>query len=165
MEETITIAWTDIVTAIAAGLTVLILLAAAFYARNQIKCVERTREAQLLTDLSRRWNEEKLTEARKAVRNYKNGSELKDAVQKLRESNHDEYYVLVRLPDFFEALGVLVNTSCLSKQLTKDLFGTAIGYYHKLYVPAIKYLRKKYNDENIYKWFDDLTEKLNEPSQ
>jgi hypothetical protein len=164
MEETITIAWTDIVTAVAAGLTVLILLAAAIYARNQIKCVERTREAQLLTDLSERWNGEQLTESRRAVWNYKNADELKDAVQRLGEKNDEEAYILIRLPDFFEALGVLVNTSCLSKQLTKDLFGTAIGYYHKRYEPAMQYLRKKYEDENIYKWFDDLAEKLNEPS-
>ena len=93
MEETITIAWTDIVTAVAAGLTVLILLAAAFYARNQIKCTERTREAQLLTDLSRRWNEEQLTEARKAARNYKSADELKDAVQKLGGKNDKEAYI------------------------------------------------------------------------
>jgi hypothetical protein len=156
MEEVITIAWTDVVTAIAAALTVLILLVAAFYARNQIKCVERTREAQLLADLSRRWNEEQLTDARKTVRNYKDADKLKDAVQKLGDKNDKEVYILVRLPDFFEALGVLVNTSCLSKQLTRDLFGTAIGYYHELYGPSIQYLREKYKDNNIYKWFDDL---------
>jgi hypothetical protein len=156
MEEVITIAWTDVVTAIAAALTALILLVAAFYARNQIKCVERTREAQLLADLSRRWNEEQLTDARKTVRNYKDADKLKDAVQKLGDKNDKEVYILVRLPDFFEALGVLVNTSCLSKQLTRDLFGTAIGYYHELYGPSIQYLREKYKDNNIYKWFDDL---------
>ena len=101
------------------------------------------------------------TESRKAARNYKSNAELKGAIQKLRENNDDEYYALVRLPDFFEALGVLVNSGCLSRQLTRDLFGTAIKHYHNLYVPTMQYLREMHDDKNIYNWFDDLIEKLN----
>jgi hypothetical protein len=163
MGETIAIAWTDVVTAVAAGVTVLILLAAAFYARNQIKCNERTRQAQLLADLSRRWDEDRLTEARKAAFSYKSADELKDAVQKLGKKNDKNFHILVRLPDFFEALGILVNSSCLDKQLTQDLFGTAIGYYHEFYGPTIRYLREINEDEDVYKWFDDLAEKLKKP--
>jgi len=153
--------WTDIVIAVAAAFTVAILLAAAFLVWHEVRCIERAREAQLLTDLSRRWNEEELTKSRKAARNYKNGVELQKALQKLRENNEQEYYDLVRLPDFFEALGVLVNSGCLSKQLTKDLFGTVIKHFYHLYGPAIQYLREIYDDKNIYALFDDLAQKLN----
>lgn len=153
--------WTDIVIAVAAALTVVILLAAAVFAWCEVHCIERTREAQLLADLSRRWNGEQLTEARKAARNYKNSAELKEAVQKARENNDKEYYYLVRLPDFFEALGVLVKSGCLSKRLTKDLFGTVLKYYYELYGPTIQYLREIHDDENIYTWFDDLVKSIN----
>ena len=155
------ITWPGLVTAIATALTFFILLAAVIIAKRQIKCTEREREAELLTDLSRRWNEKELTESRKAARNYKNGVDLREALQKLRENNDQEYYDLVRLPDFFEALGVLVNSDCLSKQLTKDLFGTPIKHFYHLYGPAIQYLRKIYDDKNIYTLFDDLAQKLN----
>lgn len=155
------VTWPDIVTAVAAALAFFILLAAVIIAKREIGCIDRTREAELLVDLSRRWNEEQLTKSRKAARNYKSGAELKEAVQKLRENNDEEYYDLVRLPDFFEALGVLVNSSCLSKQLTKDLFGTVIKYYYSLYGPTIQYLREIHDDKNIYIWFDDLVDKLN----
>ena len=155
------ITWPDVVTAIAAALSFFILLAAAIIAKREINCIDRTREAELLVDLSRRWNEEQLTESRKAARKYKSDAELRDAIQRLRENNDKEYYDLVRLPDFFEALGVLVNSSCLSKQLTKDLFGTVTKYYYKLYGPTIEYLREVHNDKNIYIWFDDLADRLN----
>jgi len=158
------VTWPDIVIAVAAALTFIILLAAVIIAKREIGCIDRTREAELLVGLSRRWNEEQLTESRKAARNYKSSAELKEAVQKHRENNDKEYYDLVRLPDFFEALGVLVNSSCLSMQLTKDLFGTVIKFYYNLYSPTIQYLREIHDDRNIYTWFDDLAEKLNKLS-
>ena len=153
--------WTDIVVAIAAGATFFLVLVAIIFAWREVNCIDRAREAELLADLSRRWNEEQLTDSRKVARNYKNGTELKEALQKLRENNEKEYYDLVRLPDFFEALGVLVNSGCLSKKLTIDLFGTVIKYYYNLYGPAIQYLREIHDDKNIYTLFDDLMQKLN----
>ena len=155
-----TITWPDIVTAVAAALTFVIVLAAVIIAKREINCMDRTREAQLLADLSRRWNEEQLTESRKAARNYKNSTELKEAVLKLRQNNDQEYYNLIRLPDFFEALGVLVNSGCLSRELTKDLFGTAIKHYYNLYSQTLQYLREIHDDKNIYTWFDDLAKEL-----
>lgn len=158
-----TITWTDIVVAIAATLTLLILCCAFFLARREISCIDKTREAEILTDLSKQWNEEQLTESRKVARNYyKDSAKLKIAIQKARDENEQEYYSLVRILDFFEALGVLVNSTCLNKQLTKDLFGTAIVYYHDLYQPSIKYLRDIHGDENIYKWFDYLVKEIAE---
>jgi hypothetical protein len=154
------ITWPDIVTAVAAALSFFVLLAALLVAKREITCIDRTREAELLAELSRRWNEEQLTASRKAALNYKSGAELKKAVQKLRESKDKEYYDLVRLPDFFEALGVLVSSSCLSKQLTKDLFGTAIKHYYDLYGPTIQYLCKIHGDKNVYIWFDKLVNEL-----
>ena len=153
--------WTDIVIAVAAAFTVAILIAAAIFAWHEVRCIERAREAQLLTDLSRRWNEDELTKSRKAARNYKNGVELQQALQKMRENNDQQYYDLVRLPDFFEALGVLVNSGCLSKQLTKDLFGTVIEYYYHLYHPTMQYLREVHDDKNIYILLDHLAQELN----
>lgn len=156
MEEAITIAWTDIVIAVAAGLTAVILLAAALYARNEIKCIERAREAQLLTDLSRRWSEELLRESREAAEKYKNGSQLRQALRNLKKNNDKEYYILLRLPDFFEDLGLLVSSECFSRKLANELFGTAIKYHYNRYELAIKYLRKKYKDKTIYEFFEDL---------
>ncbi len=158
------VTWPDVVIAITAALTFIILLVAAIIAKRELNCIDRTREAELLTELSRRWNEEQLTESRKAARKYKSGAELKEAVQIARGNNDEEYYKLVRLPDFFEALGVLVNRSCLSKELTKDLFGTVVKHYYEIYGPTIWYLREIHNDKNIYTWFDDLAEKLNTSS-
>jgi len=159
MEQIEAVTWTDIVTAIAAAFTFGVLLFAAFYARHQLHSMERTREAQLLEDLSRRWDEELLRESRQAVEEYKDGTKLKQALKELKDNNDKQYYVLLRLPDFFEELGLLVNYECLSPQLTKDMFGTAIEYHYTRYKPTIKFLRGKYKDETIYKFFEDLANK------
>ncbi len=148
--------WTDIVIAVAAAFTVAILLAAAFLAWHEVRCIERAREAQLLTDLSRRWDEELLRESRETAEKYTNGRQLRQALGNLKKNNDKEYYILLRLPSFFEDLGLLVSSQCFSRQLANDLFGTAIKYHYNRYELAIKYLRKKYKDENIYKFFTDL---------
>ena len=148
--------WTDIVIAIAAGLTVVILLSAALYARHEIKCIERTREAQLLTDLSRRWDEEQLQEARKAANEYDDGNKLRNALQDFQANNDPNFYKLMMIPDFFEELGLLVNSTCLNLQLANDLFGTAINHHYVRYEPSIKYLRDKYKDDNLFKFFSQL---------
>ena len=151
--------WPDIVTAVAAALSFFILLAAAIIAKREINCMDRTREAELLEDLSRRWDEELLRESRQAAEKYENGTKLKEAVKELSEKNDKQYYVLLRLPDFFEELGLLVNYQCLFPQLAKDMFGTAIKYHYARYEPTVKLLRETYKDQTIYKFFEDLTKK------
>ena len=159
MEQMEAVTWTDIVIAIAAAFTFGVLLFAAFYARHQLQSMERTRETQLLEDLSRRWDEELLRESRQVAEKYEDGTKLKEAVKELSEKNDKQYYVLLRLPDFFEELGLLVNYECLSPQLAKDMFGTAIQYHYTRYKPTIEFLREKYKDETIYKFFKDLANK------
>jgi len=159
MGQVETVSWTDIVTAIAAAVTVVILIIAALYARHQLGSIERTRETQLLTDLARNWDEESLRESRQAVEKYEDGAKLKQALKELKENNDKQYYVLLRLSDFFEELELLVNYECLSPQLAKDMFGTAIKYHYTRYEPTIKFLRAKYKSETIYKFFEDLANK------
>ncbi len=159
MEQIDAVTWTDIVTAIAALFTFGVLTFAAFYARHQLHSLERTREAQLLSDLSRRWDEELLGESRQAVEKYKDGTKLKQALKELKENNNKQYYVLLRLPDFYEDLGLLVTNKCLSPQLAKDMFGTVIKYHYARYKSTIQFMRGKYKDKTIYKFFEDLANK------
>jgi hypothetical protein len=159
MEQASVIPWTDVVTAIAAICSVGILLFAVGLAWREVRCMDRTREAQLFAELSRRWDEELLIGSRQAVEEYKDGTKLKQALKKLGENKNKKYYVLLSLPDFFEELGLLVNYKCLNPRLAKDMFGTAIQYHYTLYKPTIEFLREKYKDKTIYKFFEDLAKK------
>lgn len=159
MEGTVVILWPDIVTAIAAVLTIGVLLAAAVCAWLELHHIERAREAHILADLSRRWDEELLREPRQAVEKYKDGTKLEQAVKEFKENNDEQFYMLLRLPDFFEELGLLVEYDCLNLQLAKDMFGTAIKYHYTGYKPTIEFLRSEYKDKTIYKFFEDLAKK------
>jgi hypothetical protein len=155
-EQVDLIPWTDEATAIAAICTAIILFLALGFAWHEVRCIEKARKAQLLTGLSKWWNEELLRESRQAAEKYKNGIQLQKALENFKKTNDKEYYVLLRLPDFFEDLGLLVNSECFSKQLATDLFGTAMKYHYERYKPAIEYLRTEFNDKTIYKFFEDL---------
>ena len=162
MEQVGVIAWTDIAIAAAATFTAGILLVAVVFAWREVHCIERAREAQLLADVSRRWDEELLRESRQAVEEYEDGTKLRQALEDLKKKNDKQYYVLLRLPDFFEELGLLVNKKCLHPQLAKDMFGTAIKYYYDRYKLTIKYLQEKYQDQTIYKFFSDLVTQVSD---
>ena len=161
MEKAIVIPWTDIASAAAAIFTALILVVAAICAGLEVRHIKSAREAQLLSDLSRRWSEELLQESREAAEKYKDGNQLRQAVENLKEKADKESYILLRLPDFFEDLGLLVSRGCFSTKVAHDLFGTAIKYHYNRYEPVIRYLREKHKDKTIYQFFADLATNVN----
>ena len=157
-----TITCMDIVTAIAAALTAGVLIFAAIYARRQLHSMERAREAQLLVDLSRRWDEEPLVQSRRAVETYKDTSELWQALKNLKKKNHEQYYVLLKVANFYEDLALLINEKCLTAELVKNMLGDAIKHYYELYEVTIKEMREKYKSSRIYENFEDLAKKVND---
>jgi len=156
--------WTDIVIAVAASLTVAILLVAAVFALYQLHSMESARKAQLLTDLSRRWDEEPLLESRRALKTYKDkdGRELWRALKYLEKKNHEQYYVLLIVANFYEDLAVLIKEKCLGLELVKNILGGAIRHYYDLYEVSIRELRKEYQDRSIYENFEDLAKKVSD---
>ena len=136
--------WTMIWTAVYAAFTAFI-AAALFFAGvaavSQIRSMERARQGQLLTELSRRWEE--LWECRqKANRFQGNPVGLHQALMKLERRNHRDYFALVRLPNFFEDLGILVDEDIISAELVKNSRGGQIKYYWDLYQCYIRAQQK-----------------------
>jgi hypothetical protein len=78
-------------------------------ALGQVREARLTRHAQTLLDLSRRWDEPDMVEARKAVASYATSGDLRAAIDRFHRTNDDRYYVLMRVPNFLEDLAVLVD--------------------------------------------------------
>lgn len=152
--------WTDIATAVASICTLLVVLAALLLGWCQLSSMETARKAQLLTDLSRRWDEELLVESRQAANRYAGGEELASALERHDQQNTKDYYVLVRLPNFFEDLGILVSEGAISPKLVaKSLRSPAKGYW-ALYQPYISAVRRRRQTKCTYQWFEKLVEKI-----
>jgi hypothetical protein len=124
--------WADKVSAVASAVgAVGIIVAAvgAWLAFNQIKETRRDRDIQVLSDFGRRWDEERLTEARTKLLSY-TSSDLAAEVEKWftppREPT-SEVPILLRVPSFFEDLAIMVECGRLElKFVSKSFRGIAI---------------------------------------
>lgn len=164
--------WVAIGTAVYAGATVgmlVVLAVAAWYARGQVAAVreslraaEAARHGQILTDLSRRWDENPVMRCRKELRQFKaDGCALRDRLIKLKKRWQPEYWDLTVVANFFEDLGVLVEAKILPPELVEKSLGSAARDQYDFHKPFIDWLRKETNDRTVYRWFEELVQRLN----
>ena len=139
--------WTGMYTAFTAFIT-LVLFIAAIAAGHQLRSMEKARQgqrdqlleaktarkAQVLTELSKRWDDPLISESRRRVSSFEGDPEgLSRRLQKLNDKNHREYYVLIRVANFFEDLAILVEEEALTPELVTKSLGDPIKYYWKLF--------------------------------
>jgi len=129
--------------------------------RPQLVSDEKTREGHLLSDVSRRWDEGKLFEARVLTLPFGNDStRFANHLSGLRTSNVEEYLTLRSLPDFFEGLGILEETKGLDIYMVECMFGSTLTKFWLLYQDYILSLRKSGGHDEIYFHFSSLADKL-----
>lgn len=158
--------WTDtasavaaVVAAVAALASLALLLLAAIYARRQLNEARRSRHAQLLMDLSRRWDEDELNASRQKAVAHQTPAGLLQAVQTLEHDNSLDFYVLLRVPNFFEDVAALEREAALSVELIRTQFKTVIKdtLYH--WMPTIRHFRQHWGD-GIYEGFETLAKRM-----
>lgn len=155
----------DWVTAGATVATAVVLFGSAVFALWQLRESQHTRSAELLTDLSRRWDEPLLREARLAASKL-DAWELAKIQRRMwtgRRSPTDEaaYYRLMPLANFAEAIAVLVlDVSGVTLANIDTLWGgTILGTWAKWEL-AIRIIRRKSGTPTSYANFEELVEAL-----
>jgi Domain of unknown function (DUF4760) len=141
--------WQATVAAIATSVAALGLVAAAIgvyqakrqigQAKTQIEEAKRARIAQMGADLSRRWDEDNLVEARAETK--RDTEHLLERVKYLHSNTEVEYHKLLREPNFFEDLGILVDEGVVEQRFVKRSLGSTVDYRWKLWAPSVAYLR------------------------
>lgn len=136
------LAWTDPVAALAAVGSLIVVVLAAFYARDQLREIRRTRYAEAMFILSHRWDA--LTDSRQALTAYREREhELVAALTRAIALNTREYFVLVRVPNFFEDLAIQVEARSIPFDMVSDSFGDAIDRYWTIWKHAVHLLREE----------------------
>ena len=105
--------WAEQVTAIATVVLVVGAvgaIGAAAFAGQQVREARIGRQAEVASDLFRRWSDAPMVETRRLVASYRTPEGLRDALVRHVAANDTEAYVLFREPDYFEQLGALENT-------------------------------------------------------
>jgi hypothetical protein len=150
--------WSE-VTAIATSVLAVGLLAgfvAAVFAAQQVREARKTREAQMAAEFFRRWNDDRLVEARRIVGRFKSSEELRDAYVAYVAADAPETYILQRELDFFEQLAALESRGAFDLELVKQLIGPTLIDRWEFWQPAIQ----EVHGPGVYPMFDGLVAKL-----
>lgn len=148
-------------------LTTLILIAALVLACTQLKGMSKDRHAQIMLSLSTDWRSDTMQRARKAlVEKYEEVKKMKPKTPELelaeiiKESLEKQPGValeLIKVADFFEDLGLMVNKKMLHPpELCLEVFAGSIIYYWGKYSEYANSLRHDFQRQDIYEWFEYL---------
>jgi hypothetical protein len=149
-------AWTEIVAALTSAATLVFVIAGLVFAKRQLDATKSSRHADLLAELSRRWDE--LLAERQESNSYDQPEDLAKAIENLYSANDMKYYTLARVPSFFEDLAVQVVERNIPIELVAKSFKDAVIYHWSRWKPATAFLRQ--DQPSVYEHFEDLAKKL-----
>ncbi len=121
----------DIITNIAIILTPIVIGLGFFFARRQLLSARNARMAEIILHVTERWDSTAMTESRMMVNRL--GNDLTRAIKEADDKASDELAILVRVANFYDALGLLVMEGFLSRSMAYDFFGVSEEYYYGLY--------------------------------
>jgi hypothetical protein len=119
--------WANIITAIILG-------TALFYAYRQWRSTQNARMADIILDITARWDSEEMERSRNTVCKSTN---LKQEIENASQENSIDLYDLIRVGNFFDSLGALTAEGYLDCKLCYQLFGAAEERYYQRYKPLI----------------------------
>jgi hypothetical protein len=129
---------------------------AAIFAAQQVQEARRSREAQTAIEFFRRWNEDRMVEARRLFGRFKSPEEFSEAFAGYVDNDAPEAYVLYRELDFFEQLAALERQGAIDLELIKLLVGQSLIERWEVWRPAIH----RAHGPGTYPLFEGLVEKL-----
>ena len=152
--------WTDVISAITAAGAFVILLVGAIIALVQVKQTTRNRHAQLMADLSRRYDE--LGEGRHLAAENLTPIELRDNFEDLYRANDPSVYVLLKISNFFEDLSVMVKQGSLPIEIVRSSLAGPLFRAWDHWAPSVMFLRQHTGRDSSYEGFEKLARLVRE---
>jgi hypothetical protein len=135
---------------------------AAYLALGQLEETRRDRHVQVIADLGRRWDDAQLAAARKKQLEYLSVPLSWKVEQWLAHPDTDSeamLLLLLRAPNFFEDLAVMVESGSLDLRLVGNVFkGLALSQW-LYWEPSIRIIRD-YREPEAYTQFEALVRQL-----
>lgn len=148
-------------------LTTLVLIAALVFAYKQLKHMAKDRHAQILSGLSRDWRSDTMQKARTSLAHQFQeaekekpedpGAKLAEIIIESKKEQPELAIELVKVADFFEDMGLLVNKKMLHPpELALEIFAGAVIFYWGKYKKFVDSARESLQRSDIYEWFEYL---------
>jgi hypothetical protein len=135
-----------------------VLAATALFARGALKDAKRDRHIHVLSDFGRRWDDARIVEARDKQRSYTD-IQLADAVEKWAKGGEaGDIPLLLRVPNFFEDLALMVELGRLEVSFVARSFKTMAQREWAYWELAVTKLRER--DKDAYVEFQQLVRDL-----
>ncbi|HEX3254630.1 MAG TPA: DUF4760 domain-containing protein [Gaiellaceae bacterium] len=134
---------------------------AAYLALGQLEETRRDRHVQVIADLGRRWDDAQLAAARKKQLAYASVPLSAKVEQWLRHPDTDSeaMLLLLRVPNFFEDLAVMVESGSLDLRLVSKAFKSPALRQWQYWEPSIRVIRD-HEDPDSYAQFENLVRQL-----
>jgi len=156
----------NMVLAISTAVMALAIIITAVFAIVQLLNVKKARCSDLLMRLNQVWDSDEYIRSRRTVNRHASGLNLEEQSQSLKESliayndyNAEEYFIMIRVANFFENLGFLIGKKYINRKETLELFGSAANRYWKLFSQFTYYRRNDCTpkQEDAWEYFQTLS--------
>lgn len=150
---------------VANWLTFAVILVSAILAGLAILDARRTRDGQLVADLSRRWDEPAIIRSQRMFARYTSAG-IVDLVEKIYDTHtatdaeRRHFITLEAVPNFWETLGALEASHAVSIRAIHRIWGEAIIAAWVEWEPALRRLRDLTGVPTSYSNFEALAAKL-----
>lgn len=91
---------------------------------------------------------------------FADGYELREKIAAEGRDPTDDLFILERIPNFFEDLGVLERVGAVSFHVIAESFGLTVTETWDKCALAVQHLRVKYQDRRVYENFERLAERI-----
>jgi len=109
----------------------------AIVAIIQLGHMRKARLSELIATLGQTWDSKLLMDARQRANELADAGKLKQAIDDGGKANSEEFFILMRIPNFFDSIGAMVEHGDLPKKLAKELFEKPAARYWELYGNAL----------------------------
>ncbi len=120
----------------------------------------KNRHGEIAVEFARRWSEPHLVESRKLAKGL-TAKQIKKKYFRLKDSDHPDYYVMQRLPAFFEDIATLEEYDFLDLEWIDSLFRTVAIQRWEAWEKTVKRLQE--TDPDAYIYWERLIKKLHHP--
>jgi len=163
-----TLTW-NTVAAISTALMAVTIIFTVIFAVKQLLSMKGTRCSDLLMELDQTWNSKEYIRSRKMIHDYSHSSNseeapqsLKEALKTFEETNAEEFFIMIRIANFFENLGFLGRKKYLDRKDALELFGDTAQNYWNLFSAFVSYQREEREEKQPRAWvyFEDLASRF-----